>query len=150
GVKEQSVIGLPKTNAARKMNRFAPVFRIEHKPLPHTPVFNTFPAMLTELFQEFRCYRLHVESILSNKSHDRFWRDTYTNRDYIGEEEKGRRFCVTTTISALGGYGEIGKNMTVIAHGRDAIVLDAGMIFPGADEPGVACIVPDMRYVADL
>lgn len=57
---------------------------------------------------------------------------------------------MTTTISALGGYGEIGKNMTVIAHGRDAIVLDAGMIFPGADEPGVACIVPDMRYVADL
>ena len=36
----------------------------------------------------------------------------------------------TTSVFALGGLGEIGKNMYVIETNQDLILIDAGVMFP--------------------
>ncbi len=50
-------------------------------------------------------------------------------------------------IVPLGGLDEIGKNMTVIEYGDDMIVIDAGLMFPDDDHPGVDLILPDYTYI---
>lgn len=52
-------------------------------------------------------------------------------------------------IVPLGGLGEIGKNMTVFELGNDAIIVDAGIMFPANDMLGVDYIIPDFRYVTE-
>ncbi len=52
-------------------------------------------------------------------------------------------------ILPLGGLGEIGKNMTVLEYGRDLIVIDAGVMFPSNDMPGVDYILPDFKYLIE-
>ncbi len=55
----------------------------------------------------------------------------------------------TLRIIPLGGLGEIGKNMTVIEYGRNLIVVDAGVMFPSNDMPGVDFILPDYQYLIE-
>ncbi len=50
-------------------------------------------------------------------------------------------------VIPLGGLDEIGKNMTVIEYGNDMIVIDAGIMFPDEDHPGVDLILPDYSYI---
>jgi ribonuclease J len=50
-------------------------------------------------------------------------------------------------ITALGGIGEIGRNMTVFEHLGKLLIIDCGVLFPNHDEPGVDLILPDLRYV---
>lgn len=52
-------------------------------------------------------------------------------------------------IIPLGGLGEIGKNMTVIEWGRDALLIDTGIMFPANDMPGVDYIIPDFGYLLE-
>ncbi|NJL93352.1 MAG: ribonuclease J [Anaerolineae bacterium] len=52
-------------------------------------------------------------------------------------------------VIPLGGLGEIGKNMMVIEYGNNAIIIDAGLMFPESDMLGVDYIIPDMRYLLD-
>lgn len=52
-------------------------------------------------------------------------------------------------IIPLGGLGEIGKNMSVVELGNDAIIIDAGIMFPANDMLGVDYIIPDFRYVLE-
>ncbi|WP_276969564.1 ribonuclease J [Ferrimicrobium acidiphilum] len=56
------------------------------------------------------------------------------------------------SVRFLGGLGEIGRNCLVITQGRDAVVIDCGVMFPKADMPGVDVVLPDYRYLieADL
>jgi ribonuclease J len=50
-------------------------------------------------------------------------------------------------VIPLGGLGEIGKNMTVLEYGNDMVLIDAGIMFPDDDHPGVDLILPDYSYV---
>lgn len=52
-------------------------------------------------------------------------------------------------IIPLGGMGEIGKNMTAFEYGTDAIIVDAGIMFPANDMFGVDYIIPDFHYLID-
>src|SRR5437667_12388748 len=52
-------------------------------------------------------------------------------------------------ILPMGGLGEIGKNMTIIEYGRKLIVVDAGIMFPSNDMPGVDYILPDYSYLVE-
>ncbi|MBI3216623.1 MAG: ribonuclease J [Mycobacterium sp.] len=50
-------------------------------------------------------------------------------------------------VTALGGIGEIGRNMTVFEHLGRLLIIDCGVLFPSHDEPGVDLILPDLRHV---
>jgi ribonuclease J len=52
-------------------------------------------------------------------------------------------------VIALGGLGEVGKNMTVFELGEERIVVDAGMSFPRDEHLGVDLILPDFGYLRD-
>ena len=50
-------------------------------------------------------------------------------------------------VTALGGIGEIGRNMTVFEHLGRLLIVDCGVLFPSHDEPGVDLILPDLRHI---
>ena len=52
-------------------------------------------------------------------------------------------------IVALGGLGEIGRNMTVFEHRGRLLVVDCGVLFPENEQPGVDLILPDFTYLRD-
>ena len=51
------------------------------------------------------------------------------------------------SIYALGGLGEVGKNMYCIENDDDIIILDCGVRFPGVEFPGIDYIVPDFTHL---
>ncbi|GAA0635017.1 ribonuclease J [Sporichthya brevicatena] len=55
----------------------------------------------------------------------------------------------TLRIVPLGGLGEIGRNMTVFEYGGRLLIVDCGVLFPEAHQPGVDLILPDFSYIAD-
>jgi ribonuclease J len=52
-------------------------------------------------------------------------------------------------IVPLGGLGEFGLNALVLEWEEHLVLLDAGVLFPSADMPGVDSIVPDFAYLAE-
>jgi ribonuclease J len=50
-------------------------------------------------------------------------------------------------VTALGGIGEIGRNLTVFEHLGRLLLVDCGVLFPGHDEPAVDLILPDLRHI---
>jgi ribonuclease J len=46
-------------------------------------------------------------------------------------------------ITALGGLGEIGRNMTVFEHAGRLLIVDCGVLFPEPDQPGIDLVLPD-------
>ncbi len=52
-------------------------------------------------------------------------------------------------LISLGGTGDIGMNMTLVARQGCMIAVDCGMMFPDERHPGVDVILPDMTYVLE-
>ncbi len=52
-------------------------------------------------------------------------------------------------IVALGGLGEIGRNMTVFEFGGRLLIVDCGVLFPEEEQPGIDLILPDFEYIRD-
>ncbi|GAA2004680.1 ribonuclease J [Brevibacterium samyangense] len=50
-------------------------------------------------------------------------------------------------IVALGGLGEVGRNMTVFEYRGKILVVDCGVLFPEEQQPGVDLILPDFSYL---
>ena len=50
-------------------------------------------------------------------------------------------------IIPLGGFGEVGKNMTAYEYNDQILVVDAGLMFPDNDMLGVDYIIPDFEYL---
>ena len=65
------------------------------------------------------------------------------------QERKTDKSKVKLKVIALGGLDGIGKNMTVFEYGNDIIVVDAGLMFPGDDHPGIDLILPDYTYILE-
>ncbi|MFS1513142.1 ribonuclease J [Chengkuizengella sp. SCS-71B] len=53
------------------------------------------------------------------------------------------------SIFALGGAGEIGKNMYVVQYGNDIVVVDSGLKFPEEDMLGIDIVIPDTTYLKE-
>jgi ribonuclease J len=47
----------------------------------------------------------------------------------------------------LGGLGEFGMNLMLIRHGDDGVVVDAGLMFPGAEHLGVDVVIPNLEFL---
>ena len=54
-----------------------------------------------------------------------------------------------TYIFALGGLGEVGKNMYCVMHNDELIITDAGVIFPGGELMGIDYVIPDFTFLKE-
>ena len=52
-------------------------------------------------------------------------------------------------VVALGGLGEVGRNMTVLEHAGRLLVVDCGVLFPEDHQPGVDLVLPDFEHIRD-
>src|SRR5438270_8232332 len=50
-------------------------------------------------------------------------------------------------VIALGGLGEIGRNMAVLEFDGKLLVIDCGVLFPEAEQPGIDLILPDFGVI---
>ena len=55
----------------------------------------------------------------------------------------------TMRVVALGGLGEIGRNMTVFEYEGKLLIIDCGVLFPEENQPGIDLILPDFSYIRD-
>jgi len=52
-------------------------------------------------------------------------------------------------IIALGGLGEVGRNMTVLDCQGKIMIIDMGLGFPSEDMPGIDCLIPNSAFLKE-
>jgi len=49
----------------------------------------------------------------------------------------------------LGGIGEVGRNMACLEIDSRLLIVDVGLSFPSAEQPGIDLVLPDMEFVRE-
>ncbi len=106
-------------NAPQKKQKSAPVYLGNSKKQKNAPTVNSKP------------------------------KKTKTPAPIVIEQNSTKSNKKALKVRFLGGVGEIGKNMTALEFGKDIIVIDAGITFPGDNMPGVDLVIPDVTYLAE-
>ena len=52
-----------------------------------------------------------------------------------------------TAVFALGGLGEVGKNLYCIEHDDSLIIIDSGVMFPEGSLPGIDYVIPNYSHL---
>lgn len=55
----------------------------------------------------------------------------------------------TLRVIALGGLGEVGRNMACLEINGKILIIDCGVLFPEESQPGVDLILPDFSYLEE-
>ena len=58
-----------------------------------------------------------------------------------------KSISMPVSIYALGGLGEVGKNMYCIETEETIVIIDCGVRFPGVEFPGIDYVVPDFTHL---